>query len=98
MPGSCSLRSRRGCRLAVAFVTSRHADDCSPCPLSGRLHPTSPSLPGWLPGLAQSLHGKWVVLYFYPKDMTTGCTIEAHKFQATFPSSRQRRGDSGGQR
>ena len=26
--------------------------------------------------------GKWVVLYFYPKDMTTGCTIEAHKFQA----------------
>lgn len=25
--------------------------------------------------------GKWVVLYFYPKDMTTGCTIEAHKFQ-----------------
>lgn len=26
-------------------------------------------------------HGKWVVLYFYPKDMTTGCTIEAHNFQ-----------------
>ena len=25
--------------------------------------------------------GKWVVLYFYPKDMTTGCTIEAHNFQ-----------------
>jgi peroxiredoxin Q/BCP len=28
-----------------------------------------------------SFHGKWVVLYFYPKDMTTGCTIEAHNFQ-----------------
>jgi peroxiredoxin Q/BCP len=31
-----------------------------------------------------SLHdfkGKWVVLYFYPKDFTTGCTIEAHNFQ-----------------
>jgi peroxiredoxin Q/BCP len=31
-----------------------------------------------------SLHdfrGKWVVLYFYPKDMTPGCTIEAHNFQ-----------------
>jgi len=26
-------------------------------------------------------HGKWVVLYFYPKDMTKGCTIEAHNFQ-----------------
>ena len=25
--------------------------------------------------------GKWVVLYFYPEDMTTGCTIEAHNFQ-----------------
>ncbi len=27
------------------------------------------------------LKGKWVVLYFYPKDMTQGCTIEAHNFQ-----------------
>ncbi|WP_263410555.1 peroxiredoxin [Terriglobus tenax] len=25
--------------------------------------------------------GKWVVLYFYPKDQTTGCTLEAHNFQ-----------------
>ncbi len=25
--------------------------------------------------------GKWIVLYFYPKDMTRGCTIEAHNFQ-----------------
>ena len=29
----------------------------------------------------QSFRGKWVVLYFYPKDMTSGCTIEAHNFQ-----------------
>src|SRR5579862_9745651 len=31
-----------------------------------------------------SLHnykGKWVVLYFYPRDQTPGCTIEAHGFQ-----------------
>ena len=35
-------------------------------------------------GKPVSLHdfkGKWVVLYFYPKDMTSGCTIEAHNFQ-----------------
>jgi thioredoxin-dependent peroxiredoxin len=35
-------------------------------------------------GKTVSLHdfkGKWVVLYFYPKDMTPGCTIEAHNFQ-----------------
>jgi peroxiredoxin Q/BCP len=25
--------------------------------------------------------GKWVVLYFYPKDMSPGCTVEAHNFQ-----------------
>jgi peroxiredoxin Q/BCP len=33
---------------------------------------------------AVSLHdfkGKWVVLYFYPKDFTSGCTVEAHNFQ-----------------
>ena len=29
--------------------------------------------------------GKFVVLYFYPKDMTTGCTIEAHNFQRDLP-------------
>jgi thioredoxin-dependent peroxiredoxin len=35
-------------------------------------------------GTKVSLHdfkGKWVVLYFYPKDMTPGCTVEAHNFQ-----------------
>src|SRR5438132_12877492 len=25
--------------------------------------------------------GKWVVLYFYPKDVTSGCTLEAQSFQ-----------------
>ncbi len=25
--------------------------------------------------------GKWVVLYFYPKDMTPGCTVEACSFR-----------------
>jgi len=29
----------------------------------------------------QQYRGKWVVLYFYPKDFTQGCTIEAHNFQ-----------------
>ena len=30
-------------------------------------------------------HGKWVVLYFYPKDQTPGCTREAHNFQQDQP-------------
>src|SRR5271154_1805904 len=29
----------------------------------------------------KDFRGQWVVLYFYPKDMTQGCTIEAHNFQ-----------------
>src|SRR3984893_18594342 len=29
----------------------------------------------------EDFRGKWVVLYFYPKDMTSGCTLEAHNFQ-----------------
>jgi len=29
--------------------------------------------------------GKWVVLYFYPKDLTPGCTTEACKFRDEFP-------------
>jgi len=29
--------------------------------------------------------GKWVVLYFYPKDQTSGCSKEAHNFQSDLP-------------
>ena len=30
--------------------------------------------------------GKWVVLYFYPKDFTQGCTVEARNFQRDLAS------------
>ena len=29
----------------------------------------------------KDFHGKWIVLYFYPKDFTSGCTLEARNFQ-----------------
>ena len=29
----------------------------------------------------KDFRGKWVVLYFYPKDFTGGCTVEAKNFQ-----------------
>lgn len=29
----------------------------------------------------KDFRGQWVVLYFYPKDFTGGCTLEAHNFQ-----------------
>jgi peroxiredoxin Q/BCP len=34
--------------------------------------------------------GKWVVLYFYPKDFTSGCTLEARRFQQDLPKYIQR--------
>ena len=33
------------------------------------------------PTKLEDFRGKWVVLYFYPKDFTSGCTLEAHNFQ-----------------
>ena len=35
--------------------------------------------------------GQWVVLYFYPKDFTSGCTIEAHNFQRDQPLYQQKK-------
>ncbi|MFM1873923.1 MAG: hypothetical protein RL398_3345 [Planctomycetota bacterium] len=36
----------------------------------------------------RDLAGRWVVLYFYPKDDTPGCTIEACEFTAALPDLR----------
>ena len=38
----------------------------------------------------KDFRGKWVVLYFYPKDGTPGCTIEAHNFQRDQPQYAKR--------
>ncbi|WP_420238145.1 peroxiredoxin [Telmatobacter bradus] len=59
-----------------------HAQTTPTLPAPGQLAPTFslPSQDGKQISLAD-FHGKWVVLYFYPKDMTSGCTIEAHNFQ-----------------
>ena len=66
--------------LAVAYSTVHAADE--PMPAVGQAAPgfTLPSQDGSQISL-DSFKGKWVVLYFYPKDMTRGCTIEAHNFQ-----------------
>jgi peroxiredoxin Q/BCP len=65
---------------AVAIATVHAADQTMPS--VGQVAPTFtlPSQDGSQISL-DSFHGKWVVLYFYPKDMTPGCTIEAHNFQ-----------------
>ena len=33
--------------------------------------------------------GQWLVLYFYPKDSTPGCTIEGNDFNALLPKFRK---------
>ncbi len=66
--------------LAVSLLTVHAADQTLPS--VGQVAPTFtlPSQDGSQISL-ESFRGKWVVLYFYPKDMTQGCTIEAHNFQ-----------------
>jgi peroxiredoxin Q/BCP len=68
--------------LAGAALSIRGLADDTALPQAGQMAPnfTLPSQDGSKISL-DSFRGKWVVLYFYPKDMTTGCTIEAHNFQ-----------------
>ena len=72
------------CAIVLAFAVARGVAQ-SPdqvLPSVGQPAPTFtlPSQDGSQISL-ESFRGKWVVLYFYPKDMTSGCTIEAHNFQ-----------------
>jgi thioredoxin-dependent peroxiredoxin len=67
--------------MLLAGIPSVHAADDQPMPSVGSVAPDF-SLNNQ-EGKSVSLHdfqGKWVVLYFYPKDQTPGCAIEAHGF------------------
>ncbi len=70
--------------LALAFGVARAANETLPSVGQSAPTFTLPSQTGQ-PISLESYRGKWVVLYFYPKDMTTGCTIEAHNFQRDLP-------------
>ena len=68
---------------AISFAVFRASGQSDQMlPAVGQVAPTFtlPSQDGSQISL-DSFRGKWVVLYFYPKDMTPGCTIEAHNFQ-----------------
>ena len=67
--------------LLFASLSAIAADQPQP-PAAGAQAPafSLPSQEGTQVSLDQ-YKGKWVVLYFYPKDFTSGCTIEAHNFQ-----------------
>jgi peroxiredoxin Q/BCP len=40
-----------------------------------------------------SFRGRWLVLYFYPKDFTSGCTLEARGFQRDLATFHQMHAD-----
>jgi len=67
---------------AVAMMTPKTAMAARDTALVGTAAPAF-SLPAQdgKPVSLSDYKGKWVVLYFYPKDQTSGCTIEAHNFQ-----------------
>jgi peroxiredoxin Q/BCP len=73
----------------VSIFPLRAAADDMPAPGDKAPVFTLPSQNGTPISLMQ-YRGKWVVLYFYPKDMTTGCTIEAHNFQDSLSKFDQR--------
>jgi thioredoxin-dependent peroxiredoxin len=58
-----------------------------PLPPMGQPAPdfTLPSNSGDGTVALQDFRGKWVVAYFYPKDFTPGCTLEARRFQEDLP-------------
>jgi thioredoxin-dependent peroxiredoxin len=71
--------------LVVAFgvlvgVRAMHAGDKAPAVGTAAPDFTLNSQEG-KPISLHDFKGKWVVLYFYPKDFTSGCTVEAHNFQ-----------------
>jgi peroxiredoxin Q/BCP len=68
--------------LLSMFLVATGAIAADPAPQVGQTAPdfTLPSQDGSKISL-HDFKGKWVVLYFYPKDGTPGCTIEAHNFQ-----------------
>ena len=68
--------------LVVTAVTAIALSSPADVPAAGTVAPTFKLTTN--EGKEASLSdfkGKWVVLYFYPKDFTSGCTLEAHNFQ-----------------
>jgi peroxiredoxin Q/BCP len=68
--------------LALIATVVVSEDGNSPKPQAGEMAPaiTLPDQTGKTQTLA-GYKGKWVVLYFYPKDQTPGCTTQACEFR-----------------
>ena len=70
--------------VLAGYTLTRGADSKTPAVGAGAPDFTLTSQDG-TPVSLHDFKGKWVVLYFYPKDFTSGCTTEAHNFQRDLP-------------
>jgi len=77
--------------VLVVVVVRLISDSHRAAPVVGNNAPdfTLPSQEGTLVSL-RDYRGSWVVLYFYPRDQTPGCTLEAHNFQIDQPKFAER--------
>jgi peroxiredoxin Q/BCP len=68
--------------VGLATLIASNKSSAQTAPQTGQMAPdfTLPSQDS-TPVSLHDFRGHWVVLYFYPKDNTHGCTIEAHNFQ-----------------
>lgn len=64
-----------------AFVVGSRILSARTLPIAGTAAPDfSLTSQDGTPVSLKDYRGKWVALYFYPKDLTPGCTLEAHNF------------------
>lgn len=68
--------------LLVGLVMARASRSAAKAPAAGTPAPDfTLNAQDGKPVSLRDFRGQWVVLYFYPKDFTSGCTKEARSFQ-----------------
>ena len=68
--------------LLVGLVVARASRNATKAPVAGTAAPDfTLNAQDGKPINLHDFRGQWVVLYFYPKDFTSGCTKEARNFQ-----------------
>lgn len=84
--------------LALGFTLLSCVAPANAAPSGGPLPPLNQSAPEFtLPSNTgdgtislADYRGQWVVVYFYPRDFTPGCTLEARRFQEDLSKYRDR--------
>jgi peroxiredoxin Q/BCP len=76
--------------LAIGAVAANLNSEPAEAPTAGTTAPTFKLLTNEVKeATLADFQGKWVVLYFYPKDFTSGCTLQARNFQRDLDKYKQ---------